>query len=49
MNLIKSNLETGDFYSAHCYFGMYLDSKREVEQTEAFKDFVLSEKNNTEN
>lgn len=49
LNLIKSNLETGDFYSAYCYFGMYLDSKREVEQTEAFKDFVLSEKNNTEN
>lgn len=49
LNLIKSNLETGDFYSAHCYFGMYLYSKREVEQTEAFKDFVLSEKNNTEN
>ena len=49
LNLMKSNLETGDFYSAHCYFGMYLDSKREIEQVEAFKDFVLSEKDNTEN
>lgn len=46
---MKSNLETGDFYSAHCYFGMYLDSKREIEQVEAFKDFVLSEKDNTKN
>lgn len=49
LNLTKSNLETGDFYSAHCYFGMYLDSKREIEQVEAFKDFVLSEKDNTKN
>lgn len=49
LNLMKSNLETGDFYSAHCYFGMYLDSKREIEQVEAFKDFVLSEKDNTKN
>ena len=49
LNLMKSNLETGDFYSAHCYFGMYLDSKREIEQVEAFKDFILSEKDNTKN
>lgn len=49
LNLMKSNLETGDFYSANCYFDTYLDSKREIEQIEAFKDFVLSEKDNTKN
>lgn len=49
LNIIKSKLEVGDFDEAQYYFGMYLSSKSEIEQIEAFKDFVLSEKDNTKN
>lgn len=49
INIIKSKLETGDFDNACRRFIWYLEFDREIEYIKAFKDFVLSEKDNTKN
>lgn len=49
MNIIKSKLETGNFDDACRHFIWYLEFDREIEHIKAFKDFVLSEKDNTKN
>lgn len=49
LNLMKSRLETGYFSNAFVYYDSYLDTNTDIERLKAFKDFVLSEKDNTEN
>lgn len=46
LNLMKSRLETGHFSDAFIYYSYYLDVIKNAEQLKAFKDFVLSEKDN---
>lgn len=46
LNLMKSRLETGHFIDAFIYYSSYLDVIKDAEQLKAFKDFVLSEKDN---
>lgn len=46
---MKSSLETGHFSDAFVYYDSYLDTNTDIERLKAFKDFVLSEKDNTEN
>lgn len=46
LNLMKSRLETGHFTDAFIYYVSYLDVIKDAEQLKAFKDFVLSEKDN---
>lgn len=46
---MKSRLETGHFSDAFIYYSFYLDVNKDIERFKAFKDFVLSEKDNTEN
>lgn len=46
LNLMKSRLETGHFSDAFIYYSSYLDVIKDAEQLKAFKDFVLSEKDN---
>lgn len=49
LDLMKSSLEIGHFGDAFVYYGSYLDINTDIERLKAFKDFVLSEKDNTEN
>lgn len=49
LDLMKSSLETGHFGDAFVYYDSYLDINTDIERLKAFKDFVLSEKDNTEN
>lgn len=49
LDLMKSSLETGHFGDAFIYYSFYLDVNKDIERLKAFKDFVLSEKDNTEN
>jgi hypothetical protein len=49
LDLMKSSLETGHFSDAFIYYSSYLDVNKDIERLKAFKDFVLSEKDNTEN
>ena len=49
LDIMKSRLETGDFDDACRRFIWYLEFDREIEHIKAFKDFVLSEKDNTKN
>lgn len=46
LNLMKSRLETGHFSDAFIYYSSYLNVIKDAEQLKAFKDFVLSEKDN---
>ena len=46
LNLMKSRLETGHFPDAFLYYSSYLYVIKDAEQLKAFKDFVLSEKDN---
>lgn len=46
LNLMKSRLKTGHFLDAFIYYSSYLDVIKDAEQLKAFKDFVLSEKDN---
>ena len=46
LDLMKSRLETGHFHDAFIYYSSYLDVIKDAEQLKAFKDFVLSEKDN---
>lgn len=46
LNLMESRLETGHFPEAFIYYSSYLDVIKDAEQLKAFKDFVLSEKDN---
>ena len=47
--LMKSSLETGCFSDAFICYDSYLNTNTNIERLKAFKDFVLSEKDNTEN
>lgn len=49
LDLMKSSLEIGRFGDAFVYYDSYLDINTDIERLKAFKDFVLSEKDNTEN
>lgn len=49
LDLMKSRLETGHFSDAFNCYSFYLDVNKDIEQLKAFKDFVLSEKDNTKN
>ena len=49
LDLMKSRLETGHFRDAFIYYSFYLDVNKDIERLKAFKDFVLSEKDNTKN
>lgn len=49
LDVMKSRLETGHFSDAFIYYSFYLDVNKDIERFKAFKDFVLSEKDNTKN
>ena len=49
LDLMKSRLGTGHFSDAFIYYSFYLDVNKDIERLKAFKDFVLSEKDNTKN
>jgi hypothetical protein len=49
LDIMKSRLETGHFSDAFIYYSFYLDVNNDIERLKAFKDFVLSEKDNTKN
>lgn len=49
LGLMKSRLETGHLNDAFISYSFYLDVNKDIERLKAFKDFVLSEKDNTEN
>lgn len=49
LDLMKSRLETGHFSDAFIYYSFYLVVNKDIERLKAFKDFVLSEKDNTKN